>query len=209
MTPHLHPQRLPPYRRPDLLALNATVDEARPREAGRGFAVVAEEVRSLALRAREAAAKPDALLPQSVKEVRHWEAAAEDASHRLGEIVQGVCRVMAIVAEITASSMDQAAGVDQVNWALAEMDKVAQQDAASSRNPRRRRRPSWPPWLPSSMWAAVRLGSRPLFREASPPQPRARTLRDVQASSPAPPPPGHRGHQTLLHMVVGNVLRDF
>jgi len=46
--------------------------------------------------------------------------------------VTGVSKVSDIVAEIAASSKEQAAGIEQVNKAVGEMDKVTQQNAASS-----------------------------------------------------------------------------
>jgi methyl-accepting chemotaxis protein len=116
----------------NLLALNAAVEAARAGEAGRGFAVVAEEVRSLALRAKEAATKTEELIRQSVKEAGEGEVTAKHVAGKLGEIVGGITKVTDIVAEIAAASKEQSTGIDQVNKALGEMDKVTQQNAASA-----------------------------------------------------------------------------
>ncbi|MFO0585049.1 MAG: methyl-accepting chemotaxis protein [Anaeromyxobacter sp.] len=116
----------------NLLALNAAVEAARAGEAGRGFAVVAEEVRSLALRAKEAATKTEDLIKQSVKEANEGETSSKHVSAKLGDIVQGVSKVTDIVAEIAAASKEQARGIDQVNGAVGQMDKVTQQNAASA-----------------------------------------------------------------------------
>ncbi|BDG09068.1 methyl-accepting chemotaxis protein [Anaeromyxobacter paludicola] len=116
----------------NLLALNAAVEAARAGEAGRGFAVVAEEVRSLALRSKEAAQKTEALIHDSVEQAAGGEATAQRVSQRLGGIVGAVVRVSEIVEEITAGSREQAAGVEQVNKAVGEMDRVTQQNAASA-----------------------------------------------------------------------------
>jgi methyl-accepting chemotaxis protein len=116
----------------NLLALNAAVEAARAGEAGRGFAVVAEEVRSLALRAKEAATKTEALIRDSVKQTGEGERAAREVSGKLDEIVQGVGKVSDIVSEIAASAREQSAGIGQVNGAIQEMDRVTQQNAASA-----------------------------------------------------------------------------
>jgi len=116
----------------NLLALNAAVEAARAGEAGRGFAVVAEEVRSLALRSKEAANKTEVLIKESVRQAEEGEITAKGVSSKLGEIVAGVTKVTDIVAEISSSTKEQASGIDQVNRAVAEMNKVTQQNAANS-----------------------------------------------------------------------------
>ncbi|HEX7489395.1 MAG TPA: methyl-accepting chemotaxis protein, partial [Anaeromyxobacteraceae bacterium] len=116
----------------NLLALNAAVEAARAGEAGRGFAVVAEEVRSLALRSKEAANKTEALIRESVKQAGEGETTSSHVSGKLGEIVGVIGKVNDIVAEIAASSKEQAVGIDQVTKAVGQMDQVVQQNAANS-----------------------------------------------------------------------------
>jgi methyl-accepting chemotaxis protein len=116
----------------NLLALNAAVEAARAGEAGRGFAVVAEEVRSLALRAKDAAVKTEDLIKQSVKETGEGEATAKQVNAKLGEILGAAQKVSEIVAEMAASAKEQAEGITQLNRAMADMDKVTQQNAAAS-----------------------------------------------------------------------------
>jgi methyl-accepting chemotaxis protein len=108
------------------------VEAARAGEAGRGFAVVAEEVRSLALRSKEAATKTEELIRESVRQAGAGESMSRQAHQKLSEIAQGITRASDIVAEISASAKEQSAGIDQVIKAVAEMDKVTQQNAASS-----------------------------------------------------------------------------
>jgi methyl-accepting chemotaxis protein len=116
----------------NLLALNAAVEAARAGEAGRGFAVVAEEVRSLALRAKEAATKTEERIRQSVKEAGEGEVAATQVASRLTEIAEGVSKVTDIVAEIATAAREQSTGIGAATRAVGEMDKVTQQNAASA-----------------------------------------------------------------------------
>jgi len=116
----------------NLLALNAAVEAARAGEAGRGFAVVAEEVRSLALRAKEAAVRTESLIKDSVRQASDGEAVAHLANQKLIEIVGHTEKVSAIVAEMAAATREQAQAIDQVNRAVGEMERVTQLNAASS-----------------------------------------------------------------------------
>ncbi|GEJ57845.1 hypothetical protein AMYX_25860 [Anaeromyxobacter diazotrophicus] len=116
----------------NLLALNAAVEAARAGDAGRGFAVVAEEVRSLALRSKQAASKTDELIGQSVKEAAHGETTARQVGDKLGEILATVEQVTELTAALAAALQEQTAGVDQINRAMGQMSTIVQQNAASS-----------------------------------------------------------------------------
>jgi len=116
----------------NLLALNAAVEAARAGEAGRGFAVVAEEVRSLALRSKEAANKTEVLIRESVRQAGQGEETAREVAHTLGDIVVGVEQVSKVVAEIAAATREQTGGIAAVTGAVGEMGKVTYQNAASA-----------------------------------------------------------------------------
>jgi len=116
----------------NLLALNAAVEAARAGEAGKGFAVVAEEVRNLAMRSAEAAKNTANMIEESVKNSKNGVDIATEVGKVLDEIVQSIGKTTDLVGEIAAASQEQAQGIDQVNTAMAQMDKVTQQNAANA-----------------------------------------------------------------------------
>lgn len=114
----------------NILALNAAVEAARAGEQGRGFAVVASEVRSLAGRSAEAAREIKTLINTSVERVEQGSALVDRAGASMTEVVGSIRRVTDIMAEISAASGEQAAGVSQVGEAVTQMDQATQQNAA-------------------------------------------------------------------------------
>jgi methyl-accepting chemotaxis protein len=114
----------------NILALNAAVEAARAGEQGRGFAVVAGEVRTLAQRSAAAAREIKDLINESVSRIDAGSQLVEQAGETIDEVVASVKRMTHIVNEISTASVEQNAGIEQVNRAVSQMDQVTQQNAA-------------------------------------------------------------------------------
>ena len=114
----------------NILALNAAVEAARAGEQGKGFAVVATEVRALSHRTAQAAKEITVLIRDSAGKVEHGTAQAEQAGQSMTEITAAIASLSTIVASISAASVEQTIGIEQVNKAIAQMDEVTQQNAA-------------------------------------------------------------------------------
>ena len=114
----------------NLLALNASVEAARAGEQGRGFAVVADEVRKLAGRSSDAANDIQKLIEDSQAKVNNGTSLVRNAGSTMQDIVVHITRVTDVLEEINAATSEQSDGIKQVNIAVAELDRMTQENAA-------------------------------------------------------------------------------
>ncbi len=116
----------------NLLALNAAIESARAGEAGAGFAVVADEVRNLARRSTEAAKNTAALLEGTIKKIHEGENLLSGANKAFKGVTTIAQKIGELAGEIASASQGQATGIDLLNKAVSEMEKIIQQTAASA-----------------------------------------------------------------------------
>jgi methyl-accepting chemotaxis protein len=116
----------------NILALNAAVEAARAGEAGEGFAVVADEVRSLAQRSAAAAKATAHKIEVAINSTRKGSRCTTRVGESLEQITRKVVATDSLVGEIATAAREQAQGVEQINLAIGQMEKVSQGNAANA-----------------------------------------------------------------------------
>lgn len=116
----------------NILALNAAVEAARAGEAGRGFAVVADEVRKLALRCAEAARNTTVLIEKSVEDARTGRERITIVTKTFAESVAIRTQIRELAESISAASLEQSHGIQEIGRAISQMSQVTQNTAAQA-----------------------------------------------------------------------------
>ncbi len=109
----------------NILALNAAVEAVRAGEQGRGFSVVAAEVRKLAERSKQAANEIVALVNKGLK-------VTQMAGEKAKALVPDIEKTTVLIKEISAASLEQKTGAEQINMAMQNLNVITQENASSS-----------------------------------------------------------------------------
>jgi methyl-accepting chemotaxis protein len=116
----------------NILALNAAVEAARAGGAGAGFAVVADEVRSLAQRSAAAAKETAEKIEVAIANSRKGSECTGRVEEALVQIADKVTSTDALAADIATAAHEQAQGIEQINTAVAQLDRVSQSNSSSA-----------------------------------------------------------------------------
>jgi len=116
----------------NILALNAAVEAARAGEAGMGFAVVADEVRNLAQRCAQAAKDTAALIEGSIAKTNEGKMKVDQVATAIRAITEESASIKLLVDDADQSSQEQTRNIDEVSKAIAQIEQVAQRNAANA-----------------------------------------------------------------------------
>ena len=72
------------------------------------------------------------MIEEAVNNAREGVEISKEVSSALAEIETGAIKVNDLVSEIAAAANEQSSGIDQINIAVSQVDKVTQANAATS-----------------------------------------------------------------------------
>ncbi len=127
----------------NLLAVNASIEAARAGEYGRGFAIVAQEVRALAEQSKAATVQIRSILSDIQKATSKSVLVSEQGSKAVADgirqstetgisirnLAAKVSEAADAASQILASSQQQAAGMDQIVFAMDNINQASVQNA--------------------------------------------------------------------------------
>ena len=113
----------------NILSLNAAVEAATAGEAGKGFAVVAQEVRNLANKSAEAAKQIKTLVESATQEANNGKNASTEMIKEYDVLNGNIQKTKETIQNISLSLKEQEKGIEQVNYAIFDLDRVTQQNA--------------------------------------------------------------------------------
>jgi len=120
----------------NILSLNAAVEAATAGEAGKGFAVVAQEVRNLASRSTEAAHEIKELVEQAAQKADNGKDIANQMINGYNTLNNNISQTIELIKDVEVASKEQQQGIEQINDAIATLDKQTQQNASIAQETR-------------------------------------------------------------------------